>query len=508
MRSISLIILLLTICFQTINGSETNKECTSTKEGFQEETSVTEHSLVINGKEIKYKAYAGTLLFKDDKDATKGSFFYVAYIKEGDHENSKRPITFCFNGGPGSSSVWLHMGAFGPKRVFFQSEGFNQPPYRYVDNEYSLLDQTDLVFIDPISTGYSRAAPNEESKQFHGVSEDIKSVAEFIRLYITRNNRWDSPKFLAGESYGTTRAAGLAGYLHDESHIYINGIILVSSVLNFQTINADQGNDLPYILILPSYTAAAWTHQRLAPELQKDLAAALKQSEEFALNEYAWALMQGSLLNPERKKEIIQKIAYFTGISPEYVERANMRVCQGRFCKELLRDKGRVIGRFDSSVQGVEYDQCNAFVRRDPSWDSVFGPFTATFNSYVFSDLNWKKDNQYVVIADVSPWDYGRGGENKYLNVAGTLRDVMSKNPAVRVFVASGYNDLATPFFATAYTFNHLELDPSLRDHVSMKCYEGGHMMYTYLPSLKMLNEDISQFIQKTLTEPMEGLNN
>lgn len=503
MGRFSFLFLFLVILFHSqTHADEISKECQPLKNGLKEETSVTDHSMIINGNEIKYKAYAGTLLFKDEKEDVKGSFFYVAYVKEGEVENSKRPITFCFNGGPGSSAIWLHMGAFGPKRVLLDSEEYTQPPYKYADNEYTLLDQTDLVFIDPISTGYSRVAPGEEAKQFHGVNEDIKSIAEFIRVYITRNNRWDSPKFIAGESYGTTRAAGLAGYLHDECYIYINGIMLVSSILNFQTIDFDAGNDLPYILFLPSYTATAWYHQKLAPELQNNFEEALKQSEHFALNEYTLALMQGDRLDSGRRKETVKKLSYFTGLSPEYIEKANMRVCMSRFNKELLRDKNRVVGRFDSRLVGIDDDVCNASMKRDPSWDAVFGAFTATFNTYVHSDLKWQKDEEYRVLADVFPWNYGKGATNKYLNVAGTLRDVMSKNPALKVFVANGYYDLATPFFATMYTFNHLGLDPSLRSHISMGFYEAGHMMYTHPSSLKKFKEDISNFIDSTLAKP------
>ena len=436
------------------------------------------------------------------KEEPKASFFYIAYIKEGVEENSTRPITFCFNGGPGSSAIWLQMGAFGPKRVLFDSEGYSQPPYKYIDNEYCLLDETDLVFIDPISTGYSRPVAFDQAKQFHGVDEDIKSVAEFIRLYITRFNRWDSPKFLAGESYGTTRAAGLACYLHDECYVYINGVLLVSSILNFQTIDTNNGNDLPYILYLPTYTAAAaWYHKKLAPELQNNFERSLRESQEFALNEYAWALLQGDQLEPEKRKETVKKLSFYTGLSESYIERSNLRVCMSRFNKELLRDQNKVIGRFDCRYLGLDEPACSDTVNSDPSWDAVFGAFTSTFNTYVRTDLKWEKDTEYKVLADVFPWNYGKGANNKYLNVSATLRDVMTKNPAIRVFVASGYYDLATPYFATIYTFNHLGLNPSLKDHVKMGFYDAGHMMYINPPSLKQFKKDIADFMKDTLSK-------
>lgn len=471
------------------------KECQN--KVLKEETSETSHVITINGVEIKYKAYAGTMVLKDDKEDTKASFFYVAYIKEGEESKAERPITFCFNGGPGSSSIWLHMGVFGPKRVRFDDEGVAQPPYRLVENEFCFLDVTDLVFIDPVSTGYSRPAYNEDPKQFHGVDGDVKWVAEFIRLYTTRNSRWDSPKFIAGESYGTTRAASLASYLHNEFFYYLNGVILVSSVLNFQTLDFDSGNDLSFIVFLPSYTATAWYHKKLAPELQNDFKKTLQEAERFALQEYALALMQGDSLEPAKRKEVIKKIAFYTGLSETYIEKANMRVCMSRFSKQLLHDQNRIVGRFDSRFKGIDQDMCADSGNDDPSAEAVLGAFTAAFNTYVRTDLKWEKDAEYKVLANVFPWNYGK--MNKYLNVSDALCDVMTKNPALKVFVANGYYDLATPYFATSYTFSHLGLDPSLRNHVSMEYYPAGHMLYTHRASLEKFKNDVSGFIKTTL---------
>lgn len=465
------------------------------KEFLKEETSETANTININGVDISYKATTGMIHLKDEQGIIKASIFYVYYAKDGESDHSKRPITFCFNGGPGSSSVWLHMGVFGPKRVLLKDEEYNPPPYQIVNNEYSILDLTDLVFIDPVSTGYSRAAPGEDPKQFHGFSEDIQAIADFIRLFITRENRWDSPKFLAGESYGTTRAAGLALNLHNEHKIYLNGLILLSTVLNFLTFNDSQGgNDLPYILALPSYTATAWYHKKLSDSQQKDFYKTLKEAKEFASNEFALALLKGESLKREEMEAVVSKLSRFTGLSPSYIQRSNLRIPISCFTKELLRNEKRTLGRFDSRIKGIDIDE-NAYCSEyDPSFDAIFGAFTAAFNQYARTDLLWKTDVEYKALAKVVPWNYGKSNY-QCLNVSDDLKEVMTKNPSIRVFVAAGYFDLATPFFAAEYTFNHLGLDPSLKDHIKMNHYEGGHMMYLNHPSLVKLKADLSKWI-------------
>jgi carboxypeptidase C (cathepsin A) len=372
-------------------------------------------------------------------------------------------------------------------------------PYHLIDNEYSILDLTDLVFIDPISTGYSKPAPGEDAKQFHGVDEDIKSVAEFIRLYITRNARWDSPKFLAGESYGTTRAAGLVGYLHDEFNMYFNGILLVSSVLNFQAYDFVEGNDLAYILFLPSYTATAWYHKKLPPDLQKlSLPQAVKESQDFALSEYTLAMMKGDILQGEEREKIVGKLARYTGIDSQIIEKNNLRLSIYRFAKSLLKKKN--IGRFDSRFVGLDNNFAGDSYSFDPSAEIIFGAFTANINQYVRKDLKWEKDDNYKILANVSPWNYGKA-INQYLNIAETLKEAMTKNSKLTVFIANGYYDLATPFCPTEYTFNHLGLDPSLLKNISMSYYEAGHMMYIHKPSLIKFKHDVSNFINKTLSK-------
>jgi carboxypeptidase C (cathepsin A) len=467
----------------------------------EEKVVQTKHSVKIGGQEIKYTATAGTILLKLEDGTPKASVFYVAYTKDDVSDAAKRPVTFTFNGGPGSASIWLHLGAFGPRRVEMGDAGaLLPPPYKLVDNEYSLLDVTDLVFIDPVSTGYSRAVPGEAPKQFHGIQEDVESVGDFIRLYATRNKRWTSPKFLAGESYGTTRAAGLSGYLQQRYGMYLNGIILISSILNFQTAEFDTGNDLPYILYLPTYTAIAWYHKKLPADLQGDLQRAIQESRNFAAHEYADALMGGDSLAVSKRAEIAQKLAHFTGLSAEYIERSNLRIEIQRFDKELLREQRRTVGRLDGRFTGIDEDAAGARPDYDPSLAAIVGPYTATFHDYVRGDLKFESDLFYEYLTGrVRPWSY-EPYENRYVNVAETLRSAMTQNPFLRVFVGKGYYDLATPFFAAEYTFDHLSLDESLRGHLSKGYYEAGHMMYVHQPSLAKLKQDLAQFVQTSIT--------
>lgn len=463
----------------------------------KDEVISTHHSITINGVDTSYTATVGTQVLKDDKDAAKASIFFVEYIKDGVTDRSVRPVTFCFNGGPGSSSVWLHLGMLGPRRVNFDQQGIEpKEPYLLKDNPYSLLDETDLVFIDPVSTGFSRAA--NDPKEYHGVDGDVNSVAEFIRLYLSRRERWESPKFLAGESYGTTRAAGLAKELHDKYFVYLDGIVMVSTVLNFQTLDFTTGNDLPYMLYLPTYAAVAFYHNKLTNGSWKNKEELLEEVEHFSLGEYSQALMLGSRLGVDQRKVVVEKLSIYTGLSESYIERSNLRVPIFRFAKELLRDQKRVVGRFDGRVKGIDLDTCAETFFFDPSMENILGTFTATFNAYVRSELGYKKDEEYKILTSVQPWDYSPA-TNQYLDVAEKLKDVMSKNTALEVFVGSGYSDLATPYFATEYTFNHLELDASIEGNIVMKKYEGGHMMYLNEASLVELKGDLSRFYQGRL---------
>jgi carboxypeptidase C (cathepsin A) len=449
---------------------------------------------MIGGQPVKYTSTTGTLPLMDDAGKVKANVFFIAYERSG-QDRAKRPVTFAFNGGPGSSSVWLHLGALGPRRVLFGPDGETKPPPASLeDNESSWLDMTDLVFIDPVSTGYSRQAEGENANQFHGLNEDIASVGSFIRMYCGRYQRWDSPKFLVGESYGTTRAAGLSGYLQDQLGMYLNGIVLISTVLDFSTISFDAGNDTPYWLFLPSYTATAWFHKRLAPELQADLARTLAEARAFASGEYLAALARGDDLPAAESEAVAAKVARLTGLSREYVSRARLRVSMGGFAKELLRDRGRTVGRFDSRYTGMDRTGTGAGPDYDPSHAAIQGPFTTAFNSYVRRELGYESDRNYEVLTgNVQPWNFG-GANNRYANVSETLRSAMTKNPSLRVMFCAGYYDLATPFFAAEYTGAHLGLEDSLRSHVVKHFYQAGHMMYLRQEDRAKLKADAEAF--------------
>jgi carboxypeptidase C (cathepsin A) len=466
----------------------------------EEKPSVTHHEIRLDAKPFRYTATAGYMPMKDETGKLKANIFYVAYAKEGGP--ARRPVTFTFNGGPGSASVWLHMGAVGPKRVVMADDGQPlPPPYRLVDNEATWLAFTDLVFIDPVTTGYSRPAPGEKPEQFHGVEEDVQWVGDFIRLWTTRNARWSSPKFLAGESYGTTRAAGLSGYLQERHGMYLNGIVLISSILNFQTADFNVGNDLAYITFLPTYTTTAWYHKRLSPDLQASFSKAVEEAKQFASTDYALALMKGARLSEPERKATVQKLSRLTGLSPAFLEACDLRVTLPRFTKELLRDQHRTVGRLDSRFQGIDRDSGGERSDYDPSMAAIRGPYGATVNDYIRTELKYENDLPYELLTGrVRPWNYG-AAQNRYVNVAETLRDAMSQNRALKVFVGAGYYDFATPFFAAEYTIDHLGLDPALRRNVTLEHYDAGHMMYIHKPSLVKLGSDVATFYQSAIPE-------
>ncbi|MFN2196914.1 MAG: S10 family peptidase [Anaerolineales bacterium] len=483
---------------------------------FTDQLVETQHQVVINGEKISYTVTAGTMILKEeittkasgeepkdagDFDQPKAAIFFVAYRRTDVDDLSQRPLMFSFNGGPGSSSVWLHLGLLGPRRVWMDAEGFAPPPpYRLVDNDFSLLDTTDLVFIDPVSTGFSRALPGEQPAEYHGFKKDIESVGDFIHLFTSRYQRWESPKFLIGESYGTTRAAGLSGYLQERHGMYLNGVLLISSVLNFQTHQFDPGNDLPYLVILPSYTAAAWYHQQLPPDLQEQrLPMVLAEVEQFAAGEYNLALMKGAALTDQERREILRKLARYTGLDEPYLQRSDLRVEIFRFCKELLRSEQRTIGRLDTRFKGFDRDAVGENFEFDPSMTNIQGAYTAMLNHYVRTDLQVQTDLPYEILTSrVAPWSY-KEYENKYVDVTETLRKAMTMNPYLKVFIASGYFDLATPYFATQYSMNHLSLAADLYSNITMRYYDAGHMMYIHEASLAKLREDMLEFIGTAL---------
>lgn len=483
--------------------------CAEKKPVPEEKTSITRHTLVLNGKELTYTVTAGTLLLKEEDEAEgekpKAMIFYVAYELQGDTPVAERPITFSFNGGPGSSSVWMHLGMLGPKRVLLDEEGMPlPPPYQLVPNDFSLLDKTDLVFIDPVSTGFSRPVPGQKAEEFHNVKQDIKSVGDFIQRFTTRNKRWASPKFLIGESYGTTRAAGLSGYLQERHGMYLNGIMLISSIINFLTARFNPGNDLPYALFLPSYTATAWYHKRLSPDLQADLSAALLESEAFAGKDYILALMKGMRLVGEEREQVVRKLARLTGLSETYIEQTDLRIDIHRFCKQLRRDEDLAVGRLDSRYIGKDRDSAGEIYERDPSYSATLGPYTAMLNDYLRSELEFESDLTYEILTSLfKTWKYDNA-QNQYVNTGETLREGFLLNPALKVFVANGYFDLATPYFATQYTFDHLGLPAEFMDKIRFAYYQAGHMMYLHLPSLRQLKADLDAFIDEAVNKIAE----
>lgn len=481
----------------------------------QDNLAVTQQKARIGGKEIKYTVTAGTIVLKEETadrekesegEKPRAQVFFVAYTKDGNGAKSaeksstvqKRPLTFSFNGGPGSSSVWLHMGVLGPRRVVLTDEGeLPPPPYKLTDNQYSLLDETDLVFIDPVSTGYSRPVDGQKPKEWHEFRKDIESVGDFIRLYTTRYNRWLSPKFLIGESYGTTRAAGLSGYLQERHGLYLNGLMLISAVLDFGTIRFNMNNELPFILFLPGYAATAWYHKKAG--VNQPLKKFLKEAEDFASGPYASALMKGDLLSVEERLNIVEELERFIGLSTNFIERSNLRIVDQHFFKELLRESGRTVGRLDSRFLGIDRLGVTEAAEYDPLLANVLGPYTAGFYDYVRAELKFESDLPYEILnRKVWPWFYSVF-ENQYVNVAETMRKAMTYNPHLKVFVANGYYDLGTPYAATEYTFSHLVLHKSLQQNISMSYYEAGHMMYIHMPSLKKMKADLSKFIKSAM---------
>lgn len=474
----------------------------ATKGAWDADLKKTSHTMRIGGQDVSYTATAGAMELLDDDGKAKARIYFTSYVRDGQENPGERPITFAFNGGPGSSSVWLHMGALGPRRVAFGVEGeVLPPPGRIVDNEFSWLDITDLVFIDPVSTGFSRALEGEDAKQFHGVDKDIASVGDFIRLYTTRYERWMSPKFLAGESYGTTRAAGLSGYLQQRHGMYLNGVMLVSAVLNFQTLIFNEGNDTPYWLFLPTYSATAWYHKKLPPDLQGDLEKTLAEVEQWASTEYLVALARGDTLSQEEGATVARRLARYTGLSEQFILDTNLRIKIFHFTKELLRAEGLTVGRFDSRYTGRDRDNSESRFERDPSYSVIQGAYTAAFNDYVRRELQYKNDLPYEILTGrVRPWDYG-SAQNAFLNVAETLRQAISQNPSLHVLFASGRYDLATPYFASDYTITHLGLPLSLRKNITHMYYDAGHMMYQRLADLEKLKVDVADFVTKALAE-------
>ena len=466
----------------------------------------THHTLHVNGQTLNYTATAGMMPLKNDRGETEANIFFMAYTLDqpDGKRDSKRPLMFAFNGGPGSASVWLHLGAIGPRTVHMQQPDGTMPapPYQVEDNENTWLTQTDLVFIDPVGTGYSRVTKPELLKNYLGLKGDTAAVGKFIRLYLDRYERWNSPLFLVGESYGTTRASALSGYMLQRYGVAFNGVVLMSTVLNFETLQFATGNDLPYVLFLPTYTATAWYHKKLDPSLQGDLKSALRQAEAFADGPYADALAKGDRLSAADRASVIAGLAKFTGLSAHYIDLSNLRVDEPHFTKELLRDEHLNVGRLDSRYTGYEPSLVAAESKTDPTMSIISSPFSASFHQYIRTELGYKSDDDYYLLgggfSQESDWDWGSavGG---FPNVTDSLRNAFAGNPYMRLYVASGYFDLATPYFATEYSLAHLGLEPTETSRISTGFYDAGHMMYLKPSAQKKLHDDVAQFIAASL---------
>jgi carboxypeptidase C (cathepsin A) len=463
---------------------------------------VTHHQIAVNGKTLGYTATTGRLPIKRDDGKIEAEMFFVAYTLDG-QEAGSRPLTFAFNGGPGSASVWLHMGALGPKRVVLQPNGFMPAaPYRLEDNPDTLLDRSDIVMIDAMATGYSRAATAELTKKFLGVKGDIQGFGEFIRLYLSRYERWNSPLFILGESYGTTRAAGIAGYLADHG-ISFNGVTLLSMAVDFQTLEWNKSNDLPYVLLVPTFNMIAGYHHKLSSDLTQDVAKTREDVVRWSTNDYALALGKGDALTPEEHRKIVEQLSRYIGLRPEVIEAHNLRIDVPTFSKELLLDQklisGRLDGRFTSPNPNTDQDR-----DYDPTGAAILPPYTSAFNNYLRTELNYKSDAPYRVFAYDQPgfekWEWGNAVEG-FPSTAGGLRSALIKNPYMKVLVMEGYYDLATPFTAANWTMDHLDLDAKYRQNISYATYKAGHMVYVDRAEHDKMKKDLVDFMEKCLAK-------
>jgi carboxypeptidase C (cathepsin A) len=474
----------------------------------KEESSVTDHTIRIGAQTINYKATASTTLLKDDKGEPTALMYSTAYTRSDVKDFSQRPIAFIYNGGPGSASVWLHMGAFGPRRVVTENATATPPPpYKVTDNAESLLDKADLVFIDPVGTGFSHAVGKAQDKDFWGVDPDVRSLAKFIVTYVSRNNRWNSPKFLIGESYGTFRSVALGNYLQTSDGMYINGIVLISSVLDGGTLSFSPGDDRSYIFYLPTYAATAW-YYKLLKNRPDDLVAFVASARQFAATEYAAALMKGSSLTDAEQADIAKKLSAFTGLSEDYLIKADLRVALPQFNAEVQRSRGLTIGRYDSRYSGPTYDLLTENAEYDPSFSGVVGAFTAAFNSYVREELKFGQDKDYKILpSDPSrnwDWKHNSGSGDFFPGaptVEGDLIRELIENPQLQIQVENGYFDMATPFFATEYTMDHALLPASARDRIHLQYYNSGHMIYLHEEDRLKLKSNIGAFIDSVVKQ-------
>ncbi len=476
--------------------SDTAKADKQTEPG-EEKPIITHHKVRVKDQILQYTATTGRMPIKNAADQIEAEMFFVAYTL--DNGGPKRPLTFAFNGGPGSATIWLHMGCFGPRRVKMMANGFMpSPPFTLEDNQNTILDKTDLVFVDAVGTGYSRAITPELGKKFWSLNGDLAAFGEFIRLYLQKNSRWSSPLFLAGESYGTTRAAGLSGYLVDRG-IALNGIVLISTILNFETTSFTKGNDLPYILYLPTYALTAAYHHKLAPELANNVETLRAEVEKFASTEYTEALQQGDRLPADQRQLVVEHLARYTGLSKQFIERSNLRVDLSHFDTELLRDENKTVGRLDGRFTGIDASGTQQAPDYDPSEAAIRPPYTSVFGDYVKQELNYQSDLTYYVLGGgIGTWDFQISGGSGFADTSEGLRRAFAKNPYMRVFVAEGFYDSATPYFAAEYTFNHMGLTESGHKNLIRDHFAAGHMVYIDSESMSKLTRDVDELIDGT----------
>jgi carboxypeptidase C (cathepsin A) len=512
--------------FRAADSAEANAAAAAKSEdskivSFKPELQASKGTVTVSGRRLDYDAYAGTLIVhlkgyddvpqnaaKDDKvGPAEASMFYVAYFKSGG-PGGQRPITFLFNGGPGSSTVWLHMGAFGPRRVVTLDNAHTPAaPYSLVNNEYSLLDATDLVFIDAPGTGFSRVAGKDHEKAFFGVDPDAHAFAEFITEFLSRWGRWNSPKYIFGESYGTTRAAAVVHLLQTDDSVDVNGIILLSQCLNYDVLpdypELNPAVDQPYELWLPSYAASAWYHHRLAVA-PKDLPSLIDDVERFASGEYAAALQAGATLEPAERDAVVKKLHDYTGLPAAYIEKANLRISQGEFQKTLLDDAELTTGALDTRFSGPTLDPMSKEAGYDPQSAAIGSAYMSSFNDYVRKDLKFGEGRSYRESLPLPDWNFAhrppgsRQELNQQVNVMPDLGAAMKLNPNLKILVNGGYFDLVTPFFEGVYEMRHLPIPAALQKNIDFKFYESGHMVYAHEASLKALHDNVAEFIRRT----------
>jgi len=461
------------------------------------------HTTRVAGQTVEYDAEVGSIILRDDQQKPIGKLYYTSYMRSGVTDMAHRPITFSYNGGPGSSSFWLHMGIMGPKRVSVPGVEHADPaPYTIVDNQATLLDKTDIVMIDPIGTGFSHPLGDTPGSTFWGLDEDGRSITQFIQRFLSRHNRWNSPKYILGESYGTTRSAVLASMLQG-ANIDLNGVVLVSAVLDFRTISFGPGEDVPFITNLPSYAAVAWYHDALPGTRPAELEPFLHEVEAFAMGDYASALLQGNALSDADRNDILDRLHRYTGLSRDYLDRADLRVSAPEFEKELRRADGQVVGRLDARYLGASGDLLAQTPSQDPQSSAISAAYAGAWNTYLRTELGYDGTREYVPSGNVQPWNWNRRSAFGFFgsgspNVAVDLARALERNPKLQVLLVTGLYDLATPYFAAAWTMDHMGLPADLRDNISRVDFEAGHMMYVREDVLPKWRESIGGFIDRT----------